>query len=131
MFLKLYLITLPIFLGIDAIWLTTMSKLFYQSKLGFLMSEKPNLIAALIFYLLYAAGLVFFIVMPSIEKKMWIQALLTGAFFGLICYATYDLSNLATLKNWPLSVTIVDLIWGTFVSSLMSIIIYFIGSKLV
>lgn len=130
MFLKLYLITLPIFLAIDVVWLTTMSKLFYQKKLGFLMTKSPNYVAALIFYLLFAAGLVVFVLIPSLEKKMWLQALLSGALFGLICYATYDLSNLATIEDWPLSVTIVDLIWGTSISAVTSLIAYLIGSKL-
>ncbi len=130
MFIKLYLLTLPIFLVIDAVWLTVMSKAFYQQRLGFLMG-KTNFVAALIFYLLYAAGIVFFVVTPALDKKMLFQAIFTGALFGLICYATYDLSNLATIKNWPLSVTIVDLIWGTFVSSVTSLIIYLIGSKFV
>lgn len=130
MFLKLYLIALPIFLVIDIVWLTTMSKLFYQKKLGFLMTKSPNFVAALIFYLLYAAGLVIFVLIPSFEKRMWGEVLLSGALFGLICYATYDLSNLATLKGWPLSVTIVDLIWGTSVSALVSLLTYFIGTRL-
>lgn len=130
MLLKLYLITLPIFLGIDAIWLSKMSKLFYGKHLGFLMAKSPNYLPALIFYLLYAFGLVYFVVMPSLNNHSWLQALISGALFGLICYATYDLSNLATIKDWPLSVTIVDLIWGTSVSSLTSLIIFFIGSKL-
>jgi uncharacterized membrane protein len=130
MFLKLYFITLPIFLGIDAVWLSLMSKLFYQRKLGFIMSKSPNLLAAFIFYLLYATGLVVFVLIPSLDKRMWVQALLSGALFGLICYATYDLSNLATVKDWPLSVTIVDLIWGTSVSAIVSLIVYFIGVRL-
>jgi len=130
MFLKLYLITLPIFLAIDAVWLSIMSKLFYQKHLGFLMTKSPNYLPALIFYLLYAVGLVFFVIMPSMEKHSLSYALLTGALYGLICYATYDLSNLATIKDWPLNVTIIDLIWGTSVSSLTSLIIFLIGKKL-
>ncbi len=130
MLLKIYLITLPIFLAIDYVWLSIMSKLFYQKHLGFLMAKSPNYLPALIFYLLYALGLVYFVVMPSLDKHSWQQAMLTGALFGLICYATYDLSNLATIKDWPLNVTIVDLIWGTSVSSLTSLIMYAIGSKL-
>ena len=94
------------------------------------MSKSPNLLAAFIFYLLYATGLVVFVLIPSLDKRMWVQALLSGALFGLICYATYDLSNLATVKDWPLSVTIVDLIWGTSVSAIVSLIVYFIGVRL-
>ena len=130
MLLKLYFITLPIFLAIDAVWLSTMSKLFYQKHLGFLMAKSPKYVPALIFYLLYALGLVYFVIIPSLNNHNWLQAFLSGALFGLICYATYDLSNFATIKNWPLNVTIVDLIWGTSVSSLVSLIVYLIGSKI-
>lgn len=130
MFTKLYLVTVPVFLGIDFVWLTTMSKLFYQKKLGFLMAKNPNYLAAFIFYLLFAAGIVFFVISPALDKKSWIYALTAGAFFGLVCYATYDLTNLATVRDWPLSVTIVDLIWGAFVSAATSVAVYFISSKI-
>ena len=130
MFTKLYLITLPVFLGIDFVWLTVMSKLFYQKKLGFLMAKSPNYLAAFIFYLLFAAGIVFFVVSPAIEKKSLLCALGAGAFFGLVCYATYDLTNLATVKDWPLSVTIIDLIWGAFVSAVTSVLVFIISTKL-
>lgn len=130
MFIKLYPITLIVFLGIDFVWLTTMSKLFYQKRLEFLLSKSPNYLAAFIFYLLFAAGIAFFVIMPAIEKKNWIYALSAGALFGLVCYATYDLTNLATVKGWPLDVTIIDLIWGSFVSAVTSIIVYFISSKI-
>lgn len=131
MLLKLYLITLPVFLAIDAMWLSTMSKLFYQKHLGFLMTKSPNYLAAFIFYLIFAFGIVYFVVMPSLNNQSWLQAVLTGALFGLICYATYDLTNLATIKDWPLSVTIVDLIWGTTVTTVVSLIVYFIGIKFI
>lgn len=130
MFLKTYLIALPIFLGIDFIWLTFIARDFYSKQIGFLMSKNPNLIAALVFYLIFIAGLVVFVITPALEKKMWINALLMGAFFGLVSYATYDLTNLATVKNWPIMVTIVDLIWGSAVSGAVSIATYFISIKL-
>jgi uncharacterized membrane protein len=130
MFLKLYLIALPVFLGIDAVWLLFIAKSFYAKQLGYLMAKNPNLLAALIFYLIFIAGLVFFVITPSLDKKMWTQALLAGAFFGLVTYATYDLTNLATIKDWPLVITIIDLIWGMTVSALVSVITYFIALKL-
>lgn len=130
MFLKLYLITLPVFLGIDLIWLIFIAKKFYSDNLGFIMSKNPNWLAAIIFYLLFAAGLVFFVISPALEKRVWLNVLLSGALFGLICYATYDLTNLATIKNWPISVTIIDLLWGTFVSASVSIISYLIAVKM-
>lgn len=130
MFIKLYLISLPIFFVIDIIWLALIANNFYQKHLGFFMASKINWPSALIFYFLYIGGLIIFVIMPSITRNSWINTLLYGAFFGLVCYATYDLSNLATLKNWPLMVTIVDLIWGTFVSSLVSILTYLIAKKI-
>ena len=129
MFLKLYFIALPVFLAIDMAWLTLVAKNFYAKHIGYLMAKNPNLLAALIFYLIFIAGLVFFVITPALDKKMWTYALLAGAFFGLITYATYDLTNLATVKDWPLIITIVDLIWGMFVSAAVSVITYYLALK--
>ena len=130
MFTKLYLIALPVFLGIDMVWLTLVAKKFYADQLGYLMSKSPNLLAALLFYLLFTAGLVFFVISPALDKKMWMQALLAGAFFGLVSYATYDLTNLATVKDWPLIITIVDLIWGMTLSAAVSVVTFLIATKM-
>lgn len=130
MFIKLYLIALPVFLAIDMVWLTLIAKSFYAKHLGYLMAKNPNLWAALIFYLLFIAGLIFFVITPALDKKIWLQALLSGAFFGLITYATYDLTNLATMEDWPLIITIVDLAWGATLSASVSVITYFIATKL-
>lgn len=130
MFLKLYLIALPVFLAIDMVWLTVIAKDFYAKQIGFLMAQSPNLFAALIFYLIFIAGLIFFVITPSLDKKMWTQALLAGALFGFVTYATYDLTNLATVKDWPLIITMVDLIWGMTISASVSVITYFIANKL-
>ena len=94
------------------------------------MAKNPNLIAALIFYLIFIAGLVFFVITPSLEEKNWTKVLISGAFFGLVTYATYDLTNLATIKDWPITLTIVDLIWGTILSASVSIITYLVVIKL-
>ncbi|MBN1263032.1 MAG: DUF2177 family protein [Candidatus Pacebacteria bacterium] len=130
MFLKLYLITLPVFLAVDLVWLGLIAKNFYSKQIGFLMKAKPDLTAALLFYLLFIIGLVIFVLIPSLEKKSWVQALLYGALFGLISYATYDLTNLATIKDWPLLITIVDLIWGTVLGASVSLISYLISTKI-
>ena len=130
MLLKLYAIALPVFFAIDLIWLSLVAKNFYAKQIGFLMKTNINWPAAIIFYLLFIIGLVLFVIYPALEKHSWVLALSLGALFGLIAYATYDLSNLATLKNWPLPVTIVDLIWGTALTALVSTITYFIASKL-
>lgn len=130
MFIKLYLISLSVFLAIDMVWLVFIAKNFYAKQIGFLMAKNPNLVAAFIFYLIFIAGLIVFVINPALDKKMWTQALLMGAFFGLVTYATYDLTNLATVKNWPLIITIVDLIWGTVLSATVSVVTYFIAQKL-
>jgi uncharacterized membrane protein len=93
------------------------------------MTTKPNLVAAGIFYLIFIAGLVAFVISPALEKKSPLQVVLMGAFFGLVTYATYDLTNLATLRDWPLLVTIVDLLWGMTLSASISTITYLIANK--
>lgn len=124
MFYKLYLIALPVFLIIDMIWLGLIAKNFYRDQIGFLMRSNIHWIAAILFYLLFVAGLVFFVLSPAIEKRGLAFAVMAGAFYGLLTYSTYDLTNLATLKDWPLLITIVDLIWGTVLSTLVSFISY-------
>lgn len=129
MFFKLYFIAIVVFLGIDMIWLTLIAKNYYAKQIGYLLAKNPNLFAALIFYLIFVAGLIFFVITPALDKKAWTHALLAGAFFGLVTYATYDLTNLATVKDWPLLVTIVDLIWGMFISAVVSVATYFLALK--
>ncbi len=130
MFIKAYFITLPVFLAIDMVWLTIISRKFYAQQLGYLMKTNVNLVAAGLFYLLFVVGLVVFSVLPALEKSSWSQALFLGALLGLISYATYDLTNLATVKDWPLVVTIVDMVWGTILGASVSLISYFIVSKI-
>lgn len=126
MFLKIYIIALPIFLAIDMVWLTLVAKNFYARQIGFLMKPDINWLAAIIFYLLFVIGLVLFVITPALEKNSWVYAVLLGALFGLISYATYDLTNLATMKNWPILITIIDLVWGAVLSGSVSVITYLI-----
>jgi uncharacterized membrane protein len=127
--MKNYLIALFIFLIIDGIWLGLIAKNLYANHLGFLMKDSPNLIAALIFYLIFVFALLIFVINPALAKKSLVSAALMGALFGLVTYATYDLTNLATVKNWPLNITLIDLLWGSFVSSSVSTLTYLIISK--
>lgn len=127
--MKLYFIALPVFVLIDAIWLWA-ARGFYSSQIGFLMKTNVNWLAAVIFYLLFIVGLVVFVISPALGKDSWLHALLYGALFGLITYATYDLTNLATIKNWPLLITAVDLTWGAAVAASVSVISFFIADKL-
>lgn len=128
-FIKLYLISLIVFLAIDLLWLGVIAKNLYSEQIGFLMADKIRWGAAFIFYALYIVGLVFFAIMPAVKQSDWSVSLLHGALFGLICYATYDLTNLATLKGWPVKIVIYDLIWGTFISAVVSLITFWIGTS--
>ncbi|MFZ2026689.1 MAG: DUF2177 family protein [Microgenomates group bacterium] len=128
--MKLYLIALPVFFAIDMVWLGLVANNFYKKHIGFLMTNEVNWIAALIFYLLFIAGLVVFVISPALEKNSLITALLLGALFGLITYATYDLTNLATIKNWPLLVTVVDLLWGMTISASVSAVSFLIAKRI-
>lgn len=130
MFTKLYFIALPTFFAIDLVWLGLIAKNFYRQQIGALMRPDVNWAAAIIFYLIFIAGLVVFVIAPAMEKGSWVQALLYGALFGLVCYATYDLTNLAVTKDWPLIVTIVDLIWGAVLAMAVAGITYFIAHKI-
>ena len=113
-----YLATLVAFCAGDFVWLGTVATGFYQSQVGPLMLAAPNWPAAGAFYALYAAGTVLFAVMPALRAGAWTSALLQGALFGFFAYATYDLTNLATLKGWSLGVTVVDIAWGVVVTGL-------------
>lgn len=124
--IKTYLIALVVFFAIDIIWLGVVSKKLYRNELGFIMSDKPNWIVAIIFYLIFIIGVVFFVITPAVEKDSWTYALFVGMLFGFITYATYDLTNLATLKDWPLKITIIDLIWGSSICAMVSTITFFI-----
>ncbi len=125
--LVLYLCSLVIFFAIDLVWLGIISKKFYKRQLGHFLRPKVSWPPAIIFYLLFVAGILIFAVVPGLTAGSWPQTALMGALFGLFCYATYDLSNLATLKNWPIIVTIVDIVWGTAISTMVAVITYFIG----
>jgi uncharacterized membrane protein len=131
MFIKQFLIALAAFTAIDMAWLVLVAKNFYSKQIGFLMKPEINWTAAIIFYLLFIAGLVTFVISPAVLKHSWVNALLFGALFGLITYATYDLTNLATMKDWPILVTIVDLAWGMVLSASVSLVTYLIYTKIV
>ena len=126
-YLKLYLCTLVGFLAIDAVWLAVVARGFYRRQLGFLLSDQPNWWAAVVFYLLFVVGLLVFAVVPGLQAGSLRKVLLLGAFFGLVTYATYDLTNLATVKNWPWIVTLVDMAWGAVLAAAVSAIGYAAG----
>lgn len=130
MFLKLFAIALPVFFAIDMVWLGFVAKDFYAKQIGGLMKPDINWTAAIIFYLIFIAGLVVFVITPAVVKNSWTQAVLMGALFGFVCYATYDLTNLAVAKDWPVFVTIIDLIWGAVLAASVSVITFLISTKI-
>jgi uncharacterized membrane protein len=111
-----YATTLIVFCCCDFVWLGWVAKDYYQSQLGGLLLAQPNWGAAAIFYALYAAGVVFFCISPALDAVSLGKAALLGAVLGALAYATYDLSNLATLKGWPLALSLIDIAWGSFVT---------------
>ena len=129
--LKLYFITLIAFLVIDSLWLGLVAPLFYQAQIGYIMAESPNLLAAGLFYLLFIFGMVVFIVEPGVREGILMKAVARGALFGLVTYATYDLTNLATLEGWPVLVTVVDLIWGTILSAAVTLVSVWVGKRFI
>ncbi len=118
--IKRYLVSAAVFLVIDIVWLAFISPKLYRANIGHLMSEKVNFLAAGLFYLVFIGALLFFVIDPALAKGSVWQAVWTGAFLGLAMYATYDLTNMATLKNWPPLITVIDLAWGTFITAATS-----------
>lgn len=120
-YLTTYGATLVVMLLIDLLWLGVIAKPLYQQGIGHLMAEKPNLVAAAFFYLLYPVGIVIFAIAPDAASASWLKTFTAGALFGFFAYATYDLTNLATLKNWPVSLALIDIAWGSFISGLSAL----------
>ena len=127
-FFWLYLITLPTLAVIDLAWIVGVAQSFYKTQLGTLLATNTVWWAAVLFYLIYVAGLVFFVIQPAIEKKSLSYAILAGAFFGLIAYGTYDLTNLATTTNWPLTMSLVDMAWGTIAGGAISGAVFYLAT---
>lgn len=117
------------FLALDLVWLTRIAKSFYYQQLDGLLLDKPRLLAAAIFYAIYVVGIVIFAVAPALREGSAVTALVFGALFGFFAYATYDMTNYATLRNWSLAVSLVDTIWGTVLTGTAALAGYF-GTRL-
>lgn len=129
-YLKIYVVTLVTFLAIDFLWLGLLARRFYAKYLGFLLSTKPVWSAAILFYLLFVAGVLVFVVSPSLHVGSAKRVLLLGALFGLITYGTYDLTNLALVKEWPWIVTVIDMCWGSILAAIVSYVGFLTGKFL-
>lgn len=119
-----YAVAAAVFVLVDFVWLTTIAQQVYDRRMGHLLADSPNVGAAVLFYAIFLAGLVFFVVHPAVDAGSWQRALLAGAFFGLVTYATWDLTNLAVLKDFPASIVPIDMAWGTFLAASVSISTY-------
>ena len=116
-----YVASVTVFLILDFIWLSAATSTFYRPQLGDLLSERPSLAVAAVFYLVYVVGVVVFAVTPAYAARSWLMALGLGALLGLVAYGTYDATNLATIKGWPVVVSVVDLAWGVVVTATASL----------
>lgn len=123
----LYLLTIPVFFVIDMVWLGVIARGFYRRNLAAFLSDTVNWPAAILFYLLFIVGVLLFATLPALEKNSLWHALLFGALFGFFTYTTYDLTNLATMKDWPLVIVVVDILWGMFLSATVATSAFFIG----
>jgi len=119
-FVKLYVTAAVTFLVLDGVWLGVIAPKFYKKHIGAIMADKANFLAAGLFYILFIAGLVYFVIQPAVREQSALVALQRGAFFGLVTYGTFDLTSQALLKDWPWIVTGVDLLWGMFITAVVS-----------
>jgi uncharacterized membrane protein len=126
----LYLITTVAFFAFDFVWLSTATKRIYQPYLGDLLLEKPNLPVAAVFYLFYIVGLIALAIIPGLQEASIVGALWRGALFGAIAYATYDLTNLATLNGWAWQISVIDIVWGTVLNTAVAAVGYYAGTWL-
>lgn len=129
-YLSVYLAFFFSLIAVDLVWLLGIAKNLYRDEMGELMASEPKLIAGLAFYLLYALGASIFVIIPALSKQSWLYALQYGALFGLFCYMTYDLTNLAVIRNFPMRLAFVDIAWGSFVTALSASVAYWIGNRL-
>jgi uncharacterized membrane protein len=130
-FFKLYGVALITFFAMDLLWLGVVARGFYQTQMGHLMKPSVNWAAAVAFYLLFLVGLVVLVIWPAVERESFAHAVLLGALFGLVTYAAYDLTNLATLDAFPLKVALVDLVWGTVLCATVSAITFLVSTRLI
>ena len=121
-----YLLTFVVFLMVDMLWLGVIAKNIYQKYLGGFLADNVNWTAAVIFYLIFVVGISIFAIYPAVNKGSVFNAIIMGALFGFFTYATYDLTNLATLKGWPLTIVFIDILWGTTLSAIVSFSGYYI-----
>lgn len=128
--LRIYLACIPVVLVLDGLWLGVVARAFYRRHLGYLFAERPVWGAAAVFYLLHAAGVVYFAVLPALREASPRKLVISAALFGLCTYGTYDLTNWATVRDWPPIVSVVDTAWGIMISVAIGFVGYVVGLRL-
>lgn len=123
---KNYLITFVVYFGIEMVWLGLIAKNLYEKHIGHLLADKPNLVVSIIYFIIVVAGLIFFAISPALEKNSLTYAIFAGALFGFMTYATYTMTNLATLRDWPMMIAIIDIAWGTVLNGLTAGISFYV-----
>ena len=129
-YLAVYFSFLLSLVVVDLIWLLGIAKNLYQQEMGSLMASEPKLLAGLAFYALYALGVTIFVTVPALSKQSWLYAVQYGALFGFFCYMTYDLTNLAVIRNFPTQLAFIDIAWGSFVTALCAGFAFWVGSRI-
>lgn len=131
-YIKLFLATFIVFLAVDFVWLSFVATSYYKEQIGFLLSTQPNILAAGVFYAVYVIGLLYFVVLPALKVKKSHAGIVgfAGVFFGFVAYGTYELTNFATVANWPFELVVVDLIWGTVLTAVTAWAGFIVGRKL-
>lgn len=124
---RLYLIAVVVFFAVDMVWLGYLARGFYRNNLDPVVNVDINWRAAIVFYLIYIAGILIFAIVPALRAESFQKAVVWGAMFGFFTYATYDLTNMATIRNWPLKMVVVDILWGTVLSTTVATLTYLGG----
>jgi uncharacterized membrane protein len=123
-YLLAYVATAIVFFGLDLLWLGMIAKSFYRDQLGDLLSDRPDLAVSGVFYVVYVGGIVLFVIQPALQSQSWATALILGILLGMMAYGTYDMTNLATLRGWPVAMSVVDLAWGSMLTGLSATVGY-------
>lgn len=126
-YVKIYTVAALCFVAMDYVWLTLVAKNFYRKHIGNLLATKPNLVAAGLYYLVYVFGLLLLVILPAARAHSLMQVIWSGALFGLVGYATYDLTSQAVIRGWSAKVTVVDLLWGSLVTAITAVISHWVA----
>lgn len=129
-YLKIFAILFPVLIALDVSWIGVIANSFYKANIGDLLSTTPNYYAAVIFYILYALGIMYFSILPALKEESFVLAFIRGAALGFIAYMTYDLTNLSVMAQWTVLVTVVDVAWGVVLSAVASGLTYILATKL-